>query len=29
MKYTIDKQYMTDSFQRIINIPSPVGYYKN
>lgn len=28
MKYLIDKNYLIDSFQRIINIPSPVGYYR-
>lgn len=27
MKYNIDKQYLIDSFKRIINVPSPVGYY--
>lgn len=27
MKYNIDKQYLIHSFERIINIPSPVGYY--
>lgn len=26
MKYDIDKQYLIDSFKRIINVPSPVGY---
>lgn len=26
MKYEIDKQYLVDSFKRIINVPSPVGY---
>lgn len=27
MKYNIDKQHLIDSFERIINVPSPVGYY--
>ena len=27
MKYTIDKHYLINSFERIINVPSPVGYY--
>lgn len=27
MKYNIDKQYLINSFKKIINIPSPVGYY--
>lgn len=27
MKYNIDKQYLINSFERIINVPSPVGYY--
>lgn len=27
MKYNIDNQYLIKSFERIINIPSPVGYY--
>ena len=27
MKYNIDQQYLLDSFKRIINVPSPVGYY--
>ena len=27
MKYNINQQYLLDSFKRIINVPSPVGYY--
>lgn len=27
MKYNIDKQYLINSFKKIINVPSPVGYY--
>ncbi len=27
MKYNIDKQHLIHSFERIINVPSPVGYY--
>lgn len=27
MKYSIDKQYLIRSFEKIINVPSPVGYY--
>ena len=27
MKYDISKDYLINSFQKIINIPSPVGYY--
>lgn len=27
MKFSIDKEYLLDSFRRIINIPSPTGYY--
>ena len=27
MKYNIDKQYLIHVFEKIINVPSPVGYY--
>ena len=27
MNYNIDKQYMVDMFERLVNIPSPVSYY--
>ena len=27
MKYNIDKDYLLKSFERIINVPSPVGYF--
>ena len=27
MKYNINKQHLINSFERIINVPSPVGYY--
>ncbi len=27
MKYEIDRQYLIDSFEKIINVPSPVGYF--
>ena len=27
MKYQIDEKYLTDSLERILNVPSPVGYY--
>ena len=27
MKFNIDKKYLLDSFRRIINVPSPTGYY--
>ena len=27
MKYNIDKQYLIRSFEKIIKVPSPVGYY--
>lgn len=27
MKYNLDKQYLINSFKKIINVPSPVGYY--
>ena len=28
MKYNIDTHYLTNTFRRIIYVPSPVGYYK-
>ncbi len=27
MKFQIDKQYLLDTFRRLVEIPSPVGYY--
>ena len=27
MKYQIDTAYLLDSFRKVINVPSPVGYY--
>ena len=28
MKFQIDVKYLTDSLERIMNVPSPVGYYR-
>lgn len=27
MNYTVDRKYLVDCFEKIINVPSPVGYY--
>ena len=27
MKFTVDTQYLLDCFRRLVNTPSPVGYY--
>ena len=27
MKYNVDKEYLIKSFERIIHVPSPVGYF--
>ena len=27
MKFDIDMQYLLESFRRIVNTPSPVGFY--
>ena len=27
MKFDIDRKYLIDCFERIISVPSPVGYY--
>ena len=28
MRFQIDKNYLIDTFQKIVSTPSPVGYYK-
>ena len=27
MRFQIDREYMLDSFRKVISIPSPTGYY--
>ena len=27
MKFQIDREYLLDSFRRVVEVPSPVGYY--